>query len=79
LFVDFRARCSHEHLSSDARELVEAARRGHLDHGWSRLPNGDLWTGISDSRVLTELGGMTEDQWATSPGGTETNDDDPGT
>ncbi|MGY1885225.1 hypothetical protein ACI799_07995 [Blastococcus sp. SYSU DS0753] len=79
LFVDCRARCSHDHLANDACKLVEAARRGDLDHGWSRLPSGDLCTGISNSRVLTELGGMTEDQWATGPGGTETDDDDPGT
>jgi hypothetical protein len=79
LFVDFRARCLHDHLAHDARKLVEAARRGDLDHGWSRLPSGDLCTGISNARVLTDLGKMTEDQWAVSPGSDETDDDDPGT
>jgi hypothetical protein len=78
LYVDFRARCSHEHLASDARRLVEAARRGDLDRGWSELPGGDLWTGISNSRVLSELGGMTEDQWAVGPGDPEPDDGDPG-
>jgi hypothetical protein len=79
LFIDFRARCNHQHLGGDARRLVEAARKGELDHGWSRLLNGDLCTGISMPRVFSELGGMSEDQWATGPGGPEPYDDeDPG-
>ncbi|MBB5801252.1 hypothetical protein F4560_001020 [Saccharothrix ecbatanensis] len=78
LFIDFRARCNHQHLAGDALQLVEAARSGQLDHGWSRLANGDLWTGISTARVLAELGGMTEDQWAVGPGQAQPDDEDPG-
>ena len=78
LSIDFRARCDHQHLAGDARQLVEAARSGRLDHGWSRLANGNLCTGLSVSRVLSELGEMSDDQWATGPGGPEPDHEDPG-
>lgn len=74
LFVDFRARCDHLHLAHDARKLVEAARRGEVDHGWHQLENGDWVTGIGVLRVMAELGGLTDGDWAAGP----KEDDDPG-
>ena len=74
LFIDFRARCDHLHLAHDARKLVEAARRGDVDHGWHQLENGDWVTGIGVLRVMAELGGLSDGDWAAGP----KDDDDPG-
>lgn len=67
VFVDYQARCDHQHLADDVSKLISAHNAGQIDHGWGRLSNGDNYTMISVRRVLEELGGMGPDQWAPGP------------
>ncbi|MGV0157135.1 hypothetical protein ACSW29_27730 [Rhodococcus sp. GB-02] len=65
LYVDRRSRCNHEHLASDAMDLVAAYDRGEIDSGWSTLRNGDHFTMISMREVLESKG---LNHWVKGPG-----------
>jgi hypothetical protein len=56
LYVDTRARCSHEHLLSDAMDLVGTYEKGEIDSHWASLRDGRKQTTIATQRVLEDKG-----------------------
>ncbi|RRQ27991.1 hypothetical protein DK926_08820 [Rhodococcus sp. Eu-32] len=56
LYIDDRAHCNHDHLISDANDLITAVRTNNVDPQWVLLPNGLLATGITMAATADSAG-----------------------